>query len=800
MERLAVFILGNRKPILITAVILALLSIYPVLQIEADFSLEGFFPENDPTIDAYQSFSEEYGRDDNVIVIGLEHNDILSDAFLDELRSFTGSLIEVSFVSEVLSLLDAQRLVNIDGSLRAESYFPNGKISDPETLKRELLFDPFTEGILINDDATFTAIYLFIDEEDNHFPERQQLIGELNELVSEMRANGFEVFVAGIPFFRNQYVNVLNQEIIFYISISSVLIILLLWFLFRNAQGIVIPIMIVWLTILFTVVILYLSGGYFEVLTSTIAPILLCVGVADSVHMLSKYRDNRLAGMLRSRAMKESLIVLGSATFLTSVTTAVGFATLLTSNVIPMRTFGLYTAIGVMVAYIITIFLLPSMMPYFSDKIPGSTGSIPGGRVHNAIGAFLRHTFRISIRYHKAVVIVTLLVTVGIGTGISQLKVNGFVFDDVGQDSPLIADSHIIGERLSPQFPLEILIDTGIEDGVSSPDLLSRVALLEEKLLSYPEFAKTRSLRTLIERVHMVMSPEEAETEPLPQNQQLIAQYLLLMEITDGEALEQFTDFTYQQIRVSTQAFDAGSHRVNQIRSELIGWLDEHFPDENITLTGTTILVADLTDNIVFSLASSIMLAFVFISLIMARLFRNTRLVIISLLPNIMPLVVVAGIMGYFGIDIKPSTAVIFTIAFGIAVDDSIHYLARFRIELQRGRTLLEAMRITTERTGRAILLTSAILLVGFGTLGNSEFDSTMYMGQLVSLTIFMAIVADLFFLPALIYWIKPDINLGAPPAKYVANTNGNDQIATLNGQNGVVKNDAITNKTAEGV
>lgn len=755
MERLADFILDHPKPIIAITVLLVLASIYPVLNVRADFSLEGFFPENDPTIDNYEQFSEEYGRDDNAIVVGISTEDVLDEEFLSTLQSLTDDLAEIPNISSVRSIFDAQRLQNTDGNLDSQPYLKAGK--DPGSVRAEITGDAFTEGLFINKDATFTAVYIEIDEDNNTFPVREGVIAGLDETLDNYP--GLETYVAGIPYFRNQYVNVLNSEIIFYISISSVLIILLLWFLFRNAQGIIIPIVIVWLTILFTVAVLYITGGVFEVLTSTIAPILLCVGVADSVHMISKYQDNRSILMNRARAMRESLIVLGSATFLTSVTTAVGFATLTTSNVIPMRTFGLYTAVGVIIAYIITIFLLPSMMPFFKDEQPGD---VRGGRVHDAIGSFLRMTFRVSLRYHKAVVIGGLLVTVAIGSGMTQLKVNGYVFDDVGQDSPLIADSHIIADKMTPQFPLEILIDTGAQDGIADPDILRRVAGLEEKLNSYDELAKTLSLSTVMQRVHQTMSPEAyASSESgLPDSRQLAAQYLLLLEITDGDGLDRFTDFDYQEIRVSAQSFDVGSYRINQIREELRAYMDTHFADVDYSMTGTTILVADLTDNIVYSLASSIVLAFIFISLIMAWLFRNVRLVFISLLPNVMPLVVIAGIMGYFGVDIKPSTAVIFTIAFGIAVDDSIHFLARFRIEINRGRNLVDALRITTERTGRAIILTSAILLVGFGTLGNSEFDSTMFMGQLVSITIFTAIIADLFFLPALIYWIKPRLKM----------------------------------------
>ncbi|MFW6348582.1 MAG: efflux RND transporter permease subunit, partial [Cyclonatronaceae bacterium] len=351
MERLADFILAHQKPIIAITVLLVMASVYPVLNVKADFSLEGFFPEDDPTIDNYERFSEEYGRDDNAIVIGVSSDDVLDEAFLGTLQDMSNELAEIENVTDVRSIFDARRLQNNDGMLDSELYLKDGKA--PEGVRREITSDAFTEGLFINEEATFTAIYLEIDEDNNTFPVRQGVIAAMENVIDNYP--GLETYVAGIPYFRNQYVNVLNSEIIFYISISSVLIILLLWFLFRNAQGIVVPIMIVWLTILFTVAVLYLTGGVFEVLTSTIAPILLCVGVADSVHMISKYQDNRSIRMTRAQAMRESLIVLGSATFMTSVTTAIGFATLSTSNVIPMRTFGLYTAVGVMIAYIITI-------------------------------------------------------------------------------------------------------------------------------------------------------------------------------------------------------------------------------------------------------------------------------------------------------------------------------------------------------------------------------------------------------------------------------------------------------------
>lgn len=781
MTYLADFILNNRKIALVIFALMAVAAVYPVLRIQTNFDLEGFFPVSDPTIEEYRSFSEEFGRDDNVIIVGLASGALFTEKGIEDVREITSLINGIDHVVDVNSVTNAEHLINSNGALELVPYFDfqNGN-SDFDAVLNEFRSDPFSLGLLINEAGDFTAIYLEIDEETNSFRVRGEVIRALESVLEPYR-DTYDVYIAGIPYFRNQYVQLLNTEIIFYISISSVLIILLLWFLFRNVQGVVIPIAIVWLTILFTVALLELTGGYFEILTSSIAPILLCVGIADSVHMLVKYNDNRYWGLGRFHSIRDSLVVLGSATFITSVTTAIGFATLATSNVLPMRTFGIYTAAGVLIAYLITIFMVPGLLPYFKDR---QYHGAPATRLNHMIEAMLLGIFNFSKNNYRLVVIGTLLFTILMGLGVFKLKVNGKVFDDIGDDSFLVQETMHIGEQLSPLFPLEFVLDTGVENGIADPDLLRRISDFEKFLLGYDEIARITSFNTLIGEVHRLMDgnnndsdvtrPSGEDLSPeaempatgkntasrIPGSRQLVQQYLLLLELTGSESVSAMADFTYSKARIATQVYDVGSWRINQIREEIRDYTDRHFSDITVKTTGTTILVADLTDNIVFSLSASIMLAFLIISLIMGYMFRNGKLVLISLLPNVMPLLVTAGFMGYFGVDIKPSTAVIFTIAFGIAVDDSIHFLARFRIESMKNEKLVDAIRITTQKTGRAIILTSMILLVGFGTLGSSEFDSTMLMGQLVCLTIFVALLADLVFLPALIYWIHPKIDL----------------------------------------
>jgi uncharacterized protein len=762
LRLIADFILAYPRLIIAVMVSLAVLSIYPALQIQTDFNLEGFFPEDAATISEYERLADEFGRDDNIIAVAFESQNLFSCPVLKDLDSITRRFEEIDNVNDVISIVTSSRLINESGMLRTDQYLPHHTAICPEDnntqfisqdIILDMVKDPFINGLLLNNEANVTAIYLELDDSVNSYVVRAQVIGDMMSVISEYQT-AYDFKIAGIPYFRNQYVNLLNSEIIMYISISSVLIIGLLWGLFRNLRGILIPIGIVWLTILFTVAVVVITGGYFEILSSTIAPILLCVGIADSVHLLTKYQDSRFSGMATGPALRETLMILGTATLMTSITTAIGFATLATSNVIPMKRFGIYTAAGVMIAFVITIFLLPTLLPYFKDPA-GRKGT--HNAVHDWLGEKLASIYHFVISYHKPIVVGTFLITTVFALAATDIRVNGKIFDDVGPDQQVMKDSRFFSDRLAPQFPLEFIIDTGMPEGAFDPHLIQKIDDFENYLLTIPEIERSTSLATLLREVHHLMAPSIEGNILLPESRELIAQYMVLIELADADGVNRLVDFDYSTLRIATNIQDAGSYRVNQIREQIEPWIQQNFNGYQVTVTGTSILVADLTQNIVGSLGWSIGLAFLFISLLMGAIFKDIRLVVISILPNIIPLIIAAGTMGILGIDLKPSTAVIFTIAFGIAVDDSIHYLARLRIELTRTTSLTSALFITTQRTGRAIVLTSVILITGFGTLATSAFTSTMLMGALTTLTIITAFLADIFFLPALLYWVNPE-------------------------------------------
>ncbi len=756
METFARFIASRPRIVLAGILLLSLAAVYPALQIRTDFNLEGFYPEEDEVIRNYEILEEEFGRDDNTILIGFSSDSLLSAKVLTDLKQVTDSLKQVPFVEDVRSLWSAVNIRSSNGTLRFDSLLTKESLSpDSLGLVRQRIEDnPFARGFLVSEDFEETAILVQIREDQNSYENRNQIIASANSILDGYRQD-YTFHISGIPYYRNQYVNLLNDEIVVYIGLSSIFIIALLWFLYRSVWGIFFPMIIVWVTLLLTIASMYLTGGYLEIMSSTIAPILLCVGVADAIHMISKYDDGVEHGQANKKSIIEMLKMLGSATFLTSLTTAIGFATLASSNIIPMKRFGIYTAAGVLIAYLITIFFLPAVLSYFN------TGKVFSKKSSYIYDFFKRVLDRVTIfnrRYNKQIVFGTLALTLLIGLGISNLEVNGRIFDDIEEDTQIMQDSRFFSENLTPQFPMEFIIGSGETEGVLKSGLMNNLGEFEQFLLSFPEIHKISGFHTLMQEVHTTLQP--ASGSSMPENDNAVAQYALLLEVNSADELTRFVNFDYSTARVTAFVEDAGSGRINEIRSEVEAWLATHIQDYTVTVTGTTILSADLTEKIVYSLAWSILLAIAAISVIMAILFKNFRLVIISLIPNLLPLVIIGGIMGFMGIAIKPSTAVIFTISLGIAVDDSIHYLARFRIEYLRGKPMHRALRDTTVKTGRAIIITSMILIAGFGTLISSSFTSTTMMGLLVCTTIGAALIADLFLLPSLFYLINPKLSI----------------------------------------
>ncbi|MEM1042499.1 MAG: MMPL family transporter [Bacteroidota bacterium] len=722
--------------------------------IRFDYNLENFLPADDPKIQEYRAFTEVYEPDDAFIVVGFETEDVFSFGTLTDLRAMTTALEAIEGVEDVASATSLENLRGTPGGVEVAPLV--GEIVDhPDSLRavREaVLGDSLAAGYVVNEAGTATALFIRIDPALNSFATRGTIIGEAEAALAPL-AERYDFRWSGYPYLRNAYVTLLQTEVVRSIGLASLVIILVLIWMFRNVRGVVLPLIVVWLGVLWTITAMMLFGSSIDVLTSTLAALILVVAVADSLHLLAKYYDGLGAGLDKREAIRQMAYRLGAATLLTSVTTAIGFGTLATSQVVPMKRFGAFTAIGVVLTFALSLVLITTVLLWTKPPTKEQIARLSLG----GFNRFLAWVDGFTERRAKAILVASAVVCALSLLGASQLRVNSYINDDLGPRTQVYQDIRFFEENIVSPFRFEVVLTADEPDAFKDPALLQTVEAVERWLDAQPPVKRVVSPADLLKQLNRALRADSASAYRLPRSADLAAQYFFLLELTDEDALRRLVDFDYGEVRISAQMDDVGSAQIKTFQRDFDAFLAETLPPNvEATKTGTIALAAGLADYLVESLLLSLGLAFVFISILMGVLFRDAKLVLISLLPNIAPLVVIAGLMGVTGIEIKPATAVIFSIAFGIAIDDTIHMLARLRQELGAGAPFREALRSTILGTGKAVILTSIILFGGFIVLTTSVFQSTTYMGLLVSATVALAVLSDLFLLPALLHVVAP--------------------------------------------
>lgn len=762
MERVADFLLRYPRAVFAALVGLSVAAGLVLLigGVRFDYNLENFLPAEDPTIQQFKAFTEVYEPDDAFIVLGFETDDVFAYETLADLRTMTTALEAIDGVENVVSVTSIENLRGTADGIEVAPLV--GTIVDhPDSLaviEARVRGDSLAHAYVVNEAGTTAALFIRIRSDLNSFATRGAIIDEAKAAVSPYEER-YAFRWSGYPYLRNAYVTLLQVEVLRSVGLASFVIVLVLIWMFRNVRGVVLPIIVVWLGVLWTIATMMAVGSSIDVLTSTLAAIILVVAVADAIHLLAKYYDGLGLGLSKREAIRQMAIRLGAATLLTSVTTAIGFGTLATSQVLPMKRFGAFTAVGVLLTFVISLALVTVILQWTKAPQTAQVDRLGGGgfrRILLWVDAFAE-------RHARAILAGAVVVGVLSVVGATRLHVNSYINDDLGPRTQVYQDIRFFEDNIVSPFRFETVL-TSSEGAFKDPALLQKVDAVEAYLREHPAVGRVVSPVDLLKQLNRAMRGDSAAAYVLPDDPDLTAQYFFLLELTDEEFLRQFVDFDYGEVRVSAHMNDIGSAEIKAFQEAYGAFLAETFPAEvEATQTGTIVLAAGLADYLVESLLLSIGLAFLFISILMGVLFRNARLVFISLVPNVIPLLVIAGLMGFVGIDIKPATAVIFSIAFGIAVDDTIHMLARLRQEMRAGEALRDATRTMVVGTGKAVVLTSIILFGGFIVLTTSVFQSTMYMGLLVSATVVLAVLADLLVLPALLHVLKPEITTDVP-------------------------------------
>lgn len=732
-------------------IVISLITIFSIIQLfflKFDFTIENLFPENDQEVEQYYSFRDEFGREDNIISLTYNCDDpFLLKNYLEN-KKITQNLSKINGISNILSISNLGIELNI-----SEINLPDENLTQKQLNEiRNYIFkySIFTNN-LISEDGTITSIILEVDESFNDHPGRLKIMKDIENIIDNSNWDWYET---GIPVLRTKYVQYMIGDFIKFFPPVTIILLLVLYMMFKSMKIVLLPILTVFISVIWILGLMSLFDFSINIITYIVPTLVMIVGVADSVHILIKYNQDIKISNNTKISIKKTIQGIGNAILLTSLTTSIGFLSLLSTNIVMIKEFGFLVAIGVLIAFLVSIFLIPPLLILMDNTYPLKTKSSKKGIRYY----ILKQIVEVNKNHHFIILIISSIFIALFIYFASKVESNSALLDDLSSGNELFEDMKFTEENMGAVFPFEIIItakdekNNFIENGIANSRIIVFVDKIQKKINSIPEIRKTISVVDYLEIIHDNFNEESEEKSYL--NDELIFQYFVLNE----DIFQNLINFEYSKTRISARIKDINSTRAKEIVKEINEWKSENIPDDiQISLTGTTLMALKVNDYLVNNLIISFLIAFGVIFISMGFLFKSLKLAIFSMIPNLVPILFMAAIMGIFDIKLRPTTAMTFAIAFGIAVDDTIHYMVRFRQELSMNNgDFIKANSETIFSTGNAIISTSLILGCGFLVMVSSNFLPSRDFGFLSAITMFGAIIGDLFFLPTMLRLIKP--------------------------------------------
>ncbi|MBX0332088.1 MMPL family transporter [Pontibacter sp. HSC-14F20] len=733
--------------------ILTALSVFYASRLRFDYNFDNFFPKGDPDLAYYFSYRDKFGNDNDYLLIGLDNGGSLFDQqFLQKVDTLTRFMQQQPHVESVLSPTTVKSpVIEQFGYFQIPYLHPDEpeRYTQDSTLiyqSRELV------GTLFSEDAT--AVSLFVQTSDNLAKEPgDSLIATLNSEIERLGLQ--EHHVAGKVLAQSVFIEKMKIELGIFMSASILLVILFLWIAFRTAWGVLVPLVVVLLSVLWSLGVMGLFNKPIDVMTVLLPTIMFVVGMSDVIHIMSRYITEIGQGVTKVQALRVTIREVGMATLLTSLTTSVGFLTLLTTSIVPIQEFGLFTAIGIALAFVLAFTLLPAILLLTKRPNPRAAR-----RTDLSWPVLMRRVYTFVLRKPYPILYTSIGIVLVSLIGISMIRVDTTMLEDLGDDDPIIRDFQYFEEKFSGVRPFELHLIAGPGKTMYDLEVMQEIDQLETYLYQTYGLNFITSPATVVRAIHRAQNGGLPDYYTLPANEREMQQVQRrLAAFSKRSELRAVVTADKQEGRLAGKMSDVGSVRAGELNDSLEAFIGKHINPELLQtrITGSAVMLDKNNDYVVSNMLQGLLIAFLVVALLVGLIFRSLRMVLISLVPNIIPLLMIGGIMGFLGIKMTVSISIIFTIAFGIAVDDTIHFLGKLKVELRKGKSLPYAIKSTFISTGKAIIITSCILVAGFMTLVLSTFDATFYVGVFVSLTLVFAVVADLLLLPLLIlYFYRP--------------------------------------------
>ncbi|MEM6514734.1 MAG: efflux RND transporter permease subunit [Bacteroidota bacterium] len=729
------------------------------------YSEANLLPDDHEINKTYNEFLDVFGEEGNLIVLGIKDSSLFTLEKLKAWNNLSEKFKTFDAVETVISISDLQKLVKNN---EAEKFDLQPIISsdlssqqEVSKLQQELFTQyPFYDNFLFNTETQTvrTAIYLkkdIVNTEARKF----FIIDDLQSTIREFEnAENLDVRVSGMPYIRTLNSQNIVDEIGLFIAAALLVTSVIFFLFFRSFRATLISLIVVCVGVMWTFGILGLLRYEITVLTALIPPLIIVIGIPNCIFLINKYQHEVKLHGNKVKSLQRVITKIGNATLMTNVTTASGFATFILTESKLLTEFGIVASLSILAIFILCLFVIPiiyTFLPYPKERHLEHLNK-------KWIGGFVDWTERMVKEEKIAIYAASLLLIIGGIIGIYQIKISGSLIEDMPQETEFFKDIRFFENEFNGIMPVEIMIDTKRKRGVMKLSTLKRMERLEDLMNEIPELSRPISVVSLVKYSKQAYYNGNPKYYQLPSSQEnnFILSYAKNSS-SDVDLLKNFVDSTGQYARITTFLKDVSTEKIERIEEDLQAKISKEFPEERykVIMTGKALVFQKGTKYLVRNLAISLSLAIVLISLFMAYMFRSFRMIIVSLIPNILPLVITAGLMGFVGVPIKPSTILVFSIAFGISVDDTIHFLAKYRQELQANhwkirKSVFRALR----ETGVSMFYTSIVLFFGFSVFIISSFGGTVALGALVSATLLFAMLSNLLLLPSLLLALERSI------------------------------------------
>ncbi|MBI1768141.1 MAG: MMPL family transporter [Bacteroidetes bacterium] len=730
---------------------------YYATKVEMSYDLARTVPADDPEMIFLQQFKKQFGEDANIIGVGVQDSSIFSLKNFNHFRELNNIVKNTKGVNNVLSLPEIKiiRKDTANKKFKLDPLFPKEIKNQPEldSLLTVLRGQKFYMGQLVNEHNGATMMLISVQKEVMNSAKRVELMKQLVDAGNAFtKFTNVKLHYAGLPFIRTIMATKVRQEMQFFLYLSAIVTGLIMFFFFRSVRAVLFSMVIIGIVVVWVMGTLALFGFKITLLSGLIPPVIVTIGITNCIYLLNKYHLEYFK--LKSKPDAIAIVVkkMGLAMFLTNLTVAIGFLTLLSTDIVLLREFGIVAGINIMALFVVSLVMIPAIFSWLPEPKPKHLRHLD----FKILGWFL-HLNDISVhRYRPAIYIVSILLAVFAALGMMRLKSVTFMVDDVPENTDISKDLKFFESNFSGIMPLEIEVNMNKRRGALNVTNLQKVDEFEMFIDSLPQVSRPVSIISLVKASKQAFygnNPSKYELPTKPESA-FILRYMKGQSESTG-LLKSFVDSTYTRMRISMQIADIGSIKMDSLVHRVIEpRMNKIFEGTNITtnVTGTTKLFIKGNKFLIANLQESLLYAFILITLSMALLFANVRMIIISLVPNLLALMITAGLMGYFGIHLKASTALIFSITFGISVDNSIRFLAKYRQE-QLVNNFFVPLSVSESilETGKSIIYTSVVLFAGFIIFAFSSFGGTIALGVLTSTTLIISMFTNMLLLPALI-------------------------------------------------